>query len=141
MEILNIKSKITLLKSQNATIFWGDYIKLLSNISPRSIDNIFLILSNLIHLQNIALDKNKFKIIFENASFALKSNGSFLLITNIVDSDERMEIVSIAEKKGFRLSSSPAYETYFSKSFTLEHLSIDDHLSFLFFHSKSNIPD
>lgn len=140
-QILNIKNKITLLESQNVTVFWGDYIKLLSNISPRSIDNIFLILSNFDHLQNIAFDKNKFKIIFENASSALKPNGSILLITNIVDNDKRIEIVSMAEKNGFRLSSSPAYGTYFSKSFTLEHFSVDDNLSFLLFQSKSNVPD
>jgi hypothetical protein len=137
-EIIGIKNKMSLLESQNATIFWGDSIKLLSHINPRTIDNIFFILSNFGSLQDISLDKNKFKLIFNDASIALKHSGSFLLITNILDTDEQRNIIFIAENCGFKISSSEGYEIYFTQSFISKHFSNHDTMSIFLFQLKNN---
>ena len=53
--VINIKNRILVLKPQNATIFWGDAIKLLPTIYNNSIDNIFFIFSTPITNQLILI--------------------------------------------------------------------------------------
>ena len=124
--VINIKNRISLQKVQNATIFWGDAVKLLPDIYNNSIDNIFLIYpKSATKLTDFDLE-NKFHLIFTSVSIALKRTGKVWMITNLPQLDEFVDkISSIAEKCGFQICPLEEKYVYFAKPYVLEFLTHD----------------
>ena len=137
--VINIKNRILVLKPQNATIFWGDAIKLLPNIYNNSIDNIFFIFSTPITNRiDFDLEVNKFHLIFHGVSTVLKPTGILQLIINLPQSDEFViKIVSIADQYGLQICHLGEPYVYFLKSYIHKEFFTDRIISILLFKLKT----
>jgi hypothetical protein len=136
--VINIKNRILVLKPQNATIFWGDAIKLLPNIYNNSIDNIFFFFSTRVGDRiDFDLEINKFHLIFHGVSTALKTTGILQLLINLPQSDKFViKIVSIADQYGLQICPLEEHYVYFPKSSIPKEYFTDSTISVLLFKLK-----
>lgn len=137
--VINIKNRISVLKPQNATIFWGDAIKLLPNIYNNSIDNIFFNFSTPAGDRiDLDLEINKLHLIFHGVSTALKTTGIFQLLINLPQSNEFViKIVSIADRYGLQICPLEEHYVYFPKYSIPKEYFTDSTISVLLFKLKT----
>jgi hypothetical protein len=81
-EIFFAKSKITELEPQNASVFWGNSLKLLPNIPDKSIDNFILNIPTSSEL-DILTNKASFSSMIKTIREKMNDTGSLQIITDI----------------------------------------------------------
>jgi hypothetical protein len=138
--ILNIKDKLANLKQQNASSFWGDAKKLLPTLHGRSIDNILLILPDVANLKgDDGQYDQELSLLFKGVSMALKSNGTFQILTNILkNSNKEKELIKIASSFGLRLSlNNSENKIYLPQSYIPKDFLASDAISILIFNFNS----
>lgn len=81
-EISFAKSKIVELEPQNASVFWGNSVKLLPRIPSRSIDNFILNIPSSSRL-DILTNKVSFSSMINTMSEKLINTGSLMILTDI----------------------------------------------------------
>jgi hypothetical protein len=81
-EISFAKSKIAELEPQNASVFWGNSVKLLPSIPDRSIDNFILNIPSSARL-DILTNKVSFSSMIGTMSQKLLNSGNLIVITDI----------------------------------------------------------
>jgi len=81
-EIFFAKSKITELEPQNASVFWGNSLKLLPNIPDKSIDSFILNIPTSSEL-DILTNKASFSSMIKTIREKMNDTGSLQIITDI----------------------------------------------------------
>jgi len=81
-EVFFAKSKITELEPQNASVFWGNPVKLLPNIPDKSIDNFILNIPTSSEL-DILTNKASFSSMIKTIREKMNDTGSLQIITDI----------------------------------------------------------
>jgi hypothetical protein len=81
-EISFAKSKITELEPQNASVFWGNFVKLLPSIPDKSIDNFILNIPSSSDLE-ILTNKTLFSSIIKTMIEKLINTGNLVVLTDI----------------------------------------------------------
>lgn len=86
-EISFAKSKIGELEPQNASVFWGNYVKLLPNIPDSSIDNFILIIPSSAGL-DLPTNKVSFSSMISTMGEKLTIAGNLIVLTDIQKGSE-----------------------------------------------------
>jgi tRNA G46 methylase TrmB len=81
-EISFAKSKITELEPQNASVFWGNSIKLIPSIPDKSIDNFILNITNW-SMADSQTNKTSFSLMIKAISEKMTDQGSLQVLTDI----------------------------------------------------------
>lgn len=113
-EISFAKSKITELDPQNASVFWGNFVKLIPSIPDKSIDNFILNIPSSSGLE-ILTNKTLFSSMINTMIEKLIDNGSLVILTDIPKgSDIFNSIYNEILSKGF-IDCTKASNYYLSK--------------------------
>ncbi|HKQ22312.1 MAG TPA: hypothetical protein VJS91_09755, partial [Nitrososphaeraceae archaeon] len=113
-EIFFAKSKITELEPQNASVFWGNSIKLIPNIPDKSIDNFILNIPNSSRL-DILSDKTSFSLMIKTISEKMNDNGSLQIITDISRDSELFKSMNDEILSSGLIDCTGISSSYFSK--------------------------
>ena len=115
-EVLRAKSKFADLDPPNASAFWGDTQKLLSNIVDKSIDNFMLVLpQNLLSKQNIEQELS-LRSTFATLPSKLADEGTLQILTDLEANNIRLrDIIEKILGVGFEAAIGRDRKIYFPK--------------------------
>lgn len=103
-EVLKAKSEFADLDPPNASSFWGDSQKLLTNIADKSIDNFLLILSQNFDPLNTTQEKLADRSIFAVLPLKLVNSGTLQILTDLQeDTGQYKELLNIVHYSGFEV--------------------------------------
>jgi tRNA G46 methylase TrmB len=104
-EVLEAKSEFADLDPPNASSFWGDSQKLLTNIVDKSIDNFLLILSQNFDPLNTIQEKLSDRSIFAVLLLKLVNSGTLQILTDLQeDTGQYKELLKIVHDSGFEVN-------------------------------------
>jgi tRNA G46 methylase TrmB len=115
-EVLKAKSEFAHLDPPNASSFWGDSQKLLTNIADKSIDNFLLILSQNFDPLNTTQEKLADRSIFAVLPLKLVNSGTLQILTDLQkDTGQYKELVNIVLDSGFEIDLVKSTKVYFKR--------------------------
>ncbi len=113
-EVLKAKSEFADLDPPNASSFWGDSQKLLTNIADKSIDNFLLILSQNFDPLNTIQEKLSDRSIFAVLPLKLVDSGTLQILTDLQkDTGQYKELINIVLDSGFEIDLVKSTKVYF----------------------------
>ena len=113
-EVLKAKSEFAELDPPNASSFWGDSQKLLTNIAGKSIDNFLLILSQNFDPLYTIQEKLSDRSIFAVLPLKLVNLGTLQILTNLQkDTAQYKELINIVHDSGFEIDLVKSTKVYF----------------------------
>ena len=115
-EVLKAKSEFAHLDPPNASSFWGDSQKLLTNIADKSIDNFLLILSQNFDPLTTIQEKLSDRSIFAVLPLKLVNSGTLQILTDLQkDTGQYKELVNIVLDSGFEIDLVKSTKVYFKR--------------------------
>jgi hypothetical protein len=110
------KSEFAHLDPPNASSFWGDSQKLLTNIADKSIDNFLLILSQNFDPLTTIQEKLSDRSIFAVLPLKLVNSGTLQILTDLQkDTGQYKELVNIVLDSGFEIDLVKSTKVYFKR--------------------------
>jgi tRNA G46 methylase TrmB len=113
-EVLKAKSEFADLDPTNASSFWGDSQKLLTNIADKSIDNFLLVSSQCFDPLNLIQDKLSYISILPVLSLKLVNSGTLQILTDLQkDTEQYKEFINTVHDSGFEIDLVKSAKVYF----------------------------